>query len=222
MIPLSLLSIASVTLLIERFLSIREASVASHSLLREVRPLLERSQFGEAAALAASFKGPAARMIYEGIVRHNLPIEDIERAMEEVALREAPELQHNLGALDTIITMAPLLGLLGTITGMIQSFNVVSSAGSNAPAAITGGVAEALIATATGLAVAIFTLPAYNGFSEKVKEIISQMELRATELLNILARLKHEERELQRKETPHTAVLWRDKAVLPSSSEPKF
>src|SRR4028119_1618303 len=112
--------------------------------------------------------------------------------MEELALRETPLLHKRLGVLDTVITMAPLLGLLGTITGMIQSFNVVSTAGSSAPAAITGGVAEAPIATASGLAVAIFTLPAYNGFTEKVKEIIAEMEVCATELLNIFARHKHE------------------------------
>jgi biopolymer transport protein ExbB len=222
MIPLLGLSIAAVTLVIERFLSIREAGVATDALLDEIRPLLLRRQYEEAVAVAASYKGPTARVIYEGIVRHNMPIDDIERAMEEVALRETPSLQHNLGALDTIITMAPLLGLLGTITGMIQSFNVVSTAGSGAPAAITGGVAEALIATASGLAVAIFTLPAYNGFTEKVKEVIAEMEVCATELLNIFARHKHEDRATERLETPQNAVIWRDKAVLPSTTEPRF
>src|SRR4028119_1906914 len=204
MIPLLVLSVASVTLILERFLSIREAAAATDPLLDEVRPLLLRRQYEEAATVAASYPGPTARVIYEGIVRHNLPLDDMERAMEEVALRETPSLQYNLGALDTIITMAPLLGLLGTITGMIQSFNVVSTAGSGAPAAITGGVAEALIATASGLAVAIFTLPAYNGFTEKVKEIIAEMEIRATQLLNVFALIKHDERELQRRETPQT------------------
>lgn len=223
MIPLLMLSVASITLILERLLSIREAVVATDVLFDEVRPLLLNRQFDEAAALAATYKGPTARVIHEGIVSHHLPLNDIERAMEEVALRETPSLQYNLGALDTIITMAPLLGLLGTITGMIQSFNVVSTAGSGAPAAITGGVAEALIATASGLAVAIFTLPAYNGFTEKVKEIIAEMEIRATELLNVFAHIKYEEREIQRRETPQTAVMWRDKAVvLPAHNQPRI
>src|SRR4028119_2449873 len=107
--------------------------------------------------------------------------------MEELALRETPLLHKRLGVLDTVITMAPLLGLLGTITGMIQSFNVVSTAGSSAPTAITGGVAEALIATAAGLGIAIAILPIYNWLTEKVKEIISEMEVSATEILNMLA-----------------------------------
>ena len=110
--------------------------------------------------------------------------------MEELALRQTPLLHKRLGVLDTVITMAPLLGLLGTITGMIQSFNVVSTAGSSAPTAITGGVAEALIATAAGLTIAIMTLPVYNYLTERVKEIVADMEVRATQLLNILASLR--------------------------------
>ena len=109
--------------------------------------------------------------------------------MEELALREAPELNRRLSVLDTIITMAPLLGLLGTITGMIGAFQNVFAAGNSgaAPTAITGGIAEALICTATGLVIAIFTLPFFNYLSERVRVIIADMETRATQLLNILA-----------------------------------
>ena len=84
--------------------------------------------------------------------------------------------------LDTIITLAPLLGLLGTITGMISSFGIVSEAGLGQPHAITGGVAEALIATATGLSVAILTLVPYNYFRTKVEAITDLIEERATRL----------------------------------------
>src|SRR5207248_8012294 len=93
----------------------------------------------------------------EDMTRH------VERAMEELALREVQRLQRRLGVLDTVITVAPLLGLLGTVTGMMGSFHVLSSQrGLSQPSAITGGVAEALIATATGLAIAIVTLVGYN------------------------------------------------------------
>jgi biopolymer transport protein ExbB len=74
-----------------------------------------------------------AQTLRAGVEAHRLPLPDIERAMEEVALRQSPLLSHNLGTLDTIITLSPLLGLLGTITGMIQAFNVVSTAGSGLP-----------------------------------------------------------------------------------------
>lgn len=187
MIPLVALSVASVTVMVERALFIREARAQSEQVVESLRLLLLEGRFDEALAKLNAARGPVAETMRAGIQAHRLPLADIERAMEEVALRQAPLLSHGLGALDTIITMAPLLGLLGTITGMIRSFNVVSTAGSAAPTAITGGVAEALIATATGLTIAILTLPVYNFLTEKVKEIISDMEVRATQLLNILA-----------------------------------
>jgi biopolymer transport protein ExbB len=129
--------------------------------------------------------------------------------MEELALRETPHLHKRLGVLDTIITMAPLLGLLGTITGMITAFNVVAGPdAANKTEAITGGVAEALIATAAGLTVAIATLPVYNYLTEKVKEIIAEMETRATQLLNILANQREEE--TRRTLTTRDTVLTKD------------
>jgi biopolymer transport protein ExbB len=89
--------------------------------------------------------------------------------------------------LDTIVTLAPLLGLLGTITGMIRSFNIISQTGVSHPMGITAGIAEALIATATGLVIAIFTLVAYNYFVERVKRIVGEIERRSTQLANFLA-----------------------------------
>lgn len=216
MIPLIALSVASVTVMVERALFIREASAQTEKLVESLRPLLLEGRFDEALAQMSTARGPVAETMRAGIQAHSLPLADIERAMEEVALRQAPLLSHGLGAMDTIITMAPLLGLLGTITGMIRSFNVVSTAGSSAPTAITGGVAEALIATATGLSIAIVTLPVYNFLSERVKEIIGEMELRATQLLNILAQGKRREERL----APVSAVLWRDKAVLATPRAP--
>jgi biopolymer transport protein ExbB len=210
MLPLLALSVASVTLMLERVLTIREAARHCGPLFEAIRPLVLARKFDEAARLCGQVPGPVAQILGAGVRNHALPLGDIERAMEEVALRETPSLQQNLGTLDTIITMAPLLGLLGTITGMINSFNVVSTAGAGASTAITGGVAEALIATATGLSVAIGTLPVYNWLTEKVRDIISDMEWRATQLLNLLAILKHEENG----ERPVRAVLWNDQAVI--------
>jgi biopolymer transport protein ExbB len=131
--------------------------------------------------------------------------EALDRALQEAALRELPVLNRRLGVLDTIITLSPLLGLLGTVTGMIQSFQVVATAsGASAAPAITGGVAEALIATATGLAVAIATLPVYNSLTERVKEVSLAMEHRATEFQNALADLAEEQ---ARAQTPRPTVV---------------
>jgi len=189
--PLLACAIISVTVMIERFISLRRAATDNEAMLEEIGTLLRAGRIDEALKLCDRTRGPVASIIAAGIRNRHLDNPSIERAMEELALREAPLLQKRLGVLDTIITMSPLLGLLGTITGMIRAFSVVSTTtGGAAPTAITGGVAEALIATATGLSIAIVTLPVYNYLSEKVKEIISDIEVRATQLLNILANLR--------------------------------
>jgi len=180
----------SVGVIIERTNTIWRASTDNDALLEELRRLLGDGKVHEALTLCEGSKGPVASLLAMGIRNQDLDADGIERAMEELALQETPVLYKRLGILDTIITIAPLLGLLGTVTGMIKAFNVVGSVGLNQPMGITGGVAEALIATATGLAVAIVTLIGYNYLSEKVKEIISEMETRATQLLNILINVR--------------------------------
>jgi biopolymer transport protein ExbB len=96
--------------------------------------------------------------------------------MEAAAQAEVPILKKRLGILDTIVTLAPLLGLLGTVVGMISSFDIMSEAGMGQPHAVTGGVAEALIATATGLLIAILTLLSYNYFTTRAEREIEKME----------------------------------------------
>jgi len=191
MYPLVICAVMSVAFMIERFITINRASADNEVLTEQVREHLQGGRVNDALAVCDQHPGPVAGLLANGIRNRNLDSDSIERAMEELALRETPLLYRHLGILDTIITVAPLLGLLGTVTGMIKSFNVVgSAAGLNNPTAITGGVAEALLATATGLAIAIVTLVGYNYLTEKVKEIIADMEVRATQLMNILANLR--------------------------------
>ena len=192
--PLLLCAILSVAVMIERFISITRASADNEALSEQVREHLNAGRVNDALQVCDDHAGPVAALLANGIRNRNLDSDSIERAMEELALRETPLLYRRLGVLDTVITIAPLLGLLGTVTGMIKSFHVVGSAsGLNNPNAITGGVAEALLATATGLAIAIVTLVGYNYLTEKVKEIIADMEIRATQLMNILASLRSKE-----------------------------
>ena len=188
--PLFACALASIVVMAERWAAISRAGTDNEALLEGVRKFLSAGRTADALALCENTRGPVASLVASGIRNRDMDADAIERAMEELALRETPILYRRLGVLDTIITVAPLLGLLGTVTGMIKAFNVVGSVGLNQPMAITGGVAEALIATATGLAIAIVTLIGYNYLTEKVKEIISEMETRATQLMNILVSLR--------------------------------
>ncbi len=196
MYPMFLLATISLAIIIERSISIGKAATNTESLLVKLKALLHGGQTAEAVKLCEDTPGPVAALLANGLRNRHLDNASIERAMEELALRETPELHKRLSILDTIITMAPLLGLLGTITGMISAFHSVFGDANQtgaAATAITGGIAEALIATATGLVIAIVTLPFYNYLSERVREIISDMETRATQLLNILAAVQNEQ-----------------------------
>lgn len=193
MAPLILCSIISITVMIERCVRLKKASGDSASLMERVEDSLMLGKFQDAVHACEQEGAPLGDMLASGL---KCPAGQAEKCMEEYALKATPELFRRLSALDTIVTIAPLLGLLGTVTGMIRSFHVISTkTGLSAPTAVTGGVAEALIATATGLAIAIATLVGYNHLTEKAKAVVSDMEIYGTRLVNILTSANEEKDE---------------------------
>jgi biopolymer transport protein ExbB len=148
---------------------------------------VDGQQIHNALELAKETRDPILKVIAVGI-EHSNP--SSEEAMEAATLAEIPRMKQYLPVLDTIVTLAPLLGLLGTITGMISSFGIMSLAGIGQPHAITGGIAEALIATAAGLSVAICTLIPYNYFLSKSERKIEEIETYASRLELLLKRKK--------------------------------
>jgi biopolymer transport protein ExbB len=147
-----------------------------------VLQLAAQGQWEEAARLGAGSLTPGARVVAAGI-QHRNPAPG--PAMEAAALAERAQMTRYLAILDTVITLSPLLGLLGTVTGMIRAFGIMAEAGMNQPHAITGGVAEALIATAAGLAIAIAALVPYNYFLRRAERSTEEME-RAGSSLEVL------------------------------------
>ena len=171
MIPLVACSLISLALTIERIMF--WTKLKSKDVLRQILSLVETGEFEQALKLGKTSSQPIARVLAAGIAHRNpAPA----KAMEAAAQAEIPVLKSRLGVLDTIVTLAPLLGLLGTVVGMIGSFDVMSKVGMGQPHAVTGGVAEALIATATGLLIAILTLVSYNYFTVKVEREMDSME----------------------------------------------
>jgi biopolymer transport protein ExbB len=128
---------------------------------------------------------PVSDVLAAGIEHFENPLEEMELAMKNRAEEWVPRLERRIEVIDTVITAAPLMGLLGTITGMMASFQVLSEKGVNEPNAITGGVAEALIATATGLVIALVCLVAYNYLSARVKRFIYELESMASRLVEL-------------------------------------
>lgn len=171
MIPLLACSLISLTLTFERLIFWRR--INSRQAVQNMLELVESGKFDQALKVGSDSHHPIALVMAAGLAHRNpAPA----KAMEAAAQAQIPALKSRLGALDTIITLAPLLGLLGTVVGMIGSFDIMSEAGMGQPHAVTGGVAEALIATATGLLIAILTLIPYNYFTTRVEKEMDAME----------------------------------------------
>ena len=187
MVPLMVCSLVSVAVLIERCITIKRAQADVSETVRRAEDALYDSKIDRAVQILEAQQSPVTRVLVAGVQTKHLGERGAERAMEEQGTRESRTLTKRLGCLDTIITIAPLLGLLGTVTGMISAFHVIAvKEGISTPTAITGGVAEALIATAAGLTIAIFTLIGYNHLQERVKHIVAEIESRGTAMLNVL------------------------------------
>jgi biopolymer transport protein ExbB len=181
MVPLLVSSMLSLAVVLERCLFWRRCRKYEDG--GTILSLVAAGHLAQAMQTARASRHPVARVLLAGL-EHQYPAPSM--AMEATSQAELRRLKRYLPMLDTIITLAPLLGLLGTITGMINSFGIVSEAGLGQPHAITGGVAEALIATATGLFIAMLTLVPYNYFRVKAETLTDLMEERATRLELIL------------------------------------
>ena len=185
MIPLILCSVISVAVITERaiFWLRQRKGIMPAQLIQ----MAQDGKFDEILKQGEANNSYIGRVILSGIWHHNA---SPTLAMETSAIQEIANMKRYLPAMDTIITLAPLLGLLGTIVGMIRSFDIMSIAGIGQPHAVTGGVAEALIATAFGLTVAIVALVPYNYFLSKVEKDAEEMEQYATRLELILVKQK--------------------------------
>jgi biopolymer transport protein ExbB len=171
MVPLSACSILALAVVLERAWFWWRAR--DRAAVERVLTAAAEGQWQAALEAAEAGCSPAARVLAAGL-RHRNPAPVL--AMEAAAHEEAGSLRRYLPVLDTIVTLSPLLGLLGTVTGMISAFGVMSAAGMSQPHAITGGVAEALVATAAGLGMAIAALVPYNYFLRRAERTLEEIE----------------------------------------------
>jgi biopolymer transport protein ExbB len=190
MIPLAVCSVLALAVVIER--AVGWLRLGSMTDADRVLALAGNGDWDEASRAAQRSRSPVARVLAAGIAHRN-PAAGL--AMEAAAQDELARSRRFLPLLDTVITLAPLLGLLGTVTGMISAFGVMAQAGLNQPTAITGGVGEALVATAGGLAVAIAALVPYNFFQRKAEEMAETIERYGSKLELLIAEAKTVRRE---------------------------
>lgn len=183
-------SVFALAFILERFYYLYRAKIDTGKFMNEMADVLQRNRIMEALTLCDKTKGPIASILRAGIMRHDRTRAEIKEAIEDAALHEVPKLEKNLGILATIAHIAPLLGLLGTVTGMVRAFQVIQEKATLLqpvnPGDLAGGIWEALLTTVGGLSVAIPTYVAYNYLVSRVNGLVLDMEKSATELLNVL------------------------------------
>ncbi|RKY27558.1 MAG: MotA/TolQ/ExbB proton channel family protein [Candidatus Omnitrophota bacterium] len=181
-----LCSIISITIILERFYYFYQARTKIPNIFSRVKSLLKDGKADEALKLCEDTSGPIAHILAIGIHIRNRSIEEREKILVRAGSRIIRRLEKNLRGLAIIGNIAPLLGLLGTVTGMIKAFMKIQELGGRVDASVlAGGIWEALITTAFGLFVAIPTLVAYHYFEGRVDNIASEMKDVASELLEI-------------------------------------
>ncbi|MBU6402256.1 MAG: MotA/TolQ/ExbB proton channel family protein [Verrucomicrobia bacterium] len=177
----------AIVVFIERFLHYHRAQINSTEFLSGVRNVLKRENVVEAISICDATPGPVARLVKTAILNRDRGRDGVREALEDAGLVEVPRLEEKLNVLATLAQVAPLLGLLGTVTGFIRIFMVLQSEGLYAHMDhFARGVWEAMICTAFGLAVAIPCYVGYNYLVSRVNAIVLDMERSATEILNLV------------------------------------
>lgn len=187
MIPLLFLSVLAVAIVLERFWFLLRSRIDTEELMEDVKLSLGQGKILEAMQLAKKSRGPVASVLSAGIAYYDRDKEEIQERMQQIGREEIHRMERRMGVLDAVINIAPLLGLLGTVTGIIRSFNVMGALeGIDAPAALSVGIAEALITTAAGLMIAIPTMAFYAYLNSIIDRNAADMSRRASDLLAVL------------------------------------
>lgn len=190
--PILFLLGLGIIIVAERTVFLARKRFDSKGFMRCVEELLEENRFEECRkACEKSSKKPLPRVINAGLACCHMPREEMENALQEAILREIPPMERFLSTLGMLAAIAPLLGLLGTVTGMINTFHVITSHGTGDPRIMSGGISEALVTTMLGLAVAIPMLMAHTWLGRAVDKTIGEMEEKAVALVNMVHKTRH-------------------------------
>lgn len=187
MIPLFLLWIFAIYIFIERLMIIRRSAKTPASFADNIRNMVASGRMDDARLLCAETDTPVARMIEKGISRIGSNLKNIEVSIENTGKIEIYRLEKNLSFLATISGAAPMIGFLGTVTGMIQAFiSIAQEEGAVSPKLLSSGIYEAMITTATGLFIGILAYLGYNYLVTRVQKLVHRMEYTAIDFIDLL------------------------------------
>jgi len=186
MVPLALLAFMGLVIFVERYLTIRKASKNEMNLMMQVKQSVKSAKLDTALAICRNSNTPLGRMLEKGLLRIGRPIKDIEGAIENVGKLEVSKLEKNISILGIIAGIAPMLGFVGTIIGVITIFHEVSVKGIIEIGTISGGLYVKMITSATGLIIGIIAYVLYHILNIMVDRIILKMETDAIEFIDLL------------------------------------
>ncbi|MGD8361619.1 MAG: MotA/TolQ/ExbB proton channel family protein [Gemmatimonadota bacterium] len=184
--PLALCVVVGIIVIIWKFFSLMAKSTSTRKILKEVDELLAGQRIDEALELTRESSSPAANILYAGLERHEEGTERVMKAIENQGLIELSKLERGLVVLATLTNIAPLLGFLGTVIGMIIAFQSIEAAGEVEATLVAGGIKVALLTTAAGLTIAIPVSIAHNYFVSRIDSLVIDMEESAQKMIDAL------------------------------------
>ena len=186
MVPILLCSVISAAICVERFWTLRATQIVPKNLLVQVWNRIRSNEMDNKKLRALRAGSPLGQILAAGISNHKRGREQMKESIEEVAGHVVHEMERYLNTLGTVAAVTPLLGLLGTVIGMIKVFTAIKLEGTGNAAVLAGGISEALITTAAGLSVAIPSLFFFRFFQRRVDELVITMEQEALKLVEVL------------------------------------
>ncbi len=186
MIPLAILALLALIIFFERYLTIRKANRDESQLTMQVKSSIKTGNLDSAIAICKSSNTPLGRMLQKGLLRIGRPIKDIEGAIENVGRLEVSKLESNISILGVIAGIAPMLGFVGTIIGVITIFHDVSVKGVIEIGTISGGLYVKMISSASGLIIGIIAYILYNILTAMVDKVVLKMETDSIEFIDLL------------------------------------
>jgi biopolymer transport protein ExbB len=186
MLPLFVCSIISIAIIAERFWSLQKKRIAPAELVQQIWQWLEFNQVTKTRIENLRKNSPLGQILAAGLLNRNSSRDITKESIEDVGRHVTVALERNLNTLGTVAAISPLMGLLGTVIGMIKVFAVITAQGVGNPEVLAGGISEALITTATGLVVAIPSLIFYRYFRGKINKLVVEMEEQAMQLIEML------------------------------------
>ena len=185
--PILLCSIIGLAVVIDRYVVIRKAKINVPAFMVRIRGFIKKKDISGAVSHCMEEKSPVANVVRKGLKKYKLGHERVKESIENAGSQEVSKLEKGLPILATISGIAPLLGFLGTVTGMISAFmRIEDLQGSANPSDLAGGIWEALITTAFGLIVGIPALAFYNYFVSAVKKLVGEIEMVANDVVDVV------------------------------------